>query len=111
MEPTQSDALSVLAYALMQNARPAKSVVLLEALDLFAPANPSTLQALAAAQVRSAKPGRALETLDRLAMAGGAGPLFHLLRAQALSALERHQEAVVAMKAFLESRDPPGTPP
>lgn len=105
MDPNPSSALSILAFALMQNGRAAKAVILLEALDQLEPGQVATLQALAAAQVRSGKPEQALDTLDRLAMAGGAGPLFLLLRAQALAALDRAAEATTAMQSFLQSRE------
>lgn len=104
MSATDTTLLAVLAHVLMQNARPDKAAALLEALDLLAPGQPTTLRALATAQVRSDKPELALETLDRLAIAGGVDAAFHLLRAQALGALDRREEAAVAMKTFLKLR-------
>ena len=101
--------LALLAYVLLQNARPEKAAVLLEALDLIEPEQPRTLRSLAVAQIRSAKPDRALETLDHLAMTGAADATFHLLRAQALQALNRPQEAASAMQNFLSMRGLPST--
>ncbi|MES2480721.1 MAG: tetratricopeptide repeat protein [Pseudomonadota bacterium] len=104
MNPAESTLLSVLSFALLQNARPEKAATLLEALEVLEPGKPRTLRALAIAQIRSGKADKALRTLDKLAMAGGADAAFHLLRAQALAAQERPMEAGVAMKTFLQMR-------
>lgn len=105
MDTNQRTALALLAFVLMQNARPAKAATLLEALDLVRPDDPGTLRALALAQVRCGQHDAALETLDRLAMAGGASAAFHLLRAQALQGAGRSADARRAMATFLRLRE------
>ncbi|MBW7899912.1 MAG: hypothetical protein H3C26_00415 [Rhodocyclaceae bacterium] len=103
---------ALMGYVFLQNARPDKAAVVLAALDILAPDQPRTLRALALAQVRSGKPAPALQTLERLAMAGGVDAAFHLLRAQALHALSRHEEAASAMQAYVALRAvPPPAPP
>ena len=98
---------ALMGYVFLQNARPDKAAVVLAALDILAPGQPRTLRALALAQVRSGKYAPALQTLERLAMAGGVDAAFHLLRAQALQALERTQEAAAAMQAYVTLRQEP----
>lgn len=105
MASSEKEFLQLLGYVYLQNARPDKAAVLLAALDAIEPGQSRVLLALALAQIRSNKPLRALETLDRLAMAGGAGSAFHLLRAQALGAAERGDEAGVAMATYLQLRE------
>ena len=104
MNPEGQSLLALLGYVYLQNALPDKAAVVLAALDKLAPGQRKTLCALALAQVRSGKAQRALDSLDRLAMAGGADAAFHLLRAQALHALERNEEAALAMKNYLQMR-------
>jgi predicted Zn-dependent protease len=96
--------LALMGYVFLQNARPDKAAVMFSALDTLQPAVPRVLRGLALAQLRSDKPQRALDTLDRLAMAGGVDASFHLLRAQALGALARDEEAAQAMKTFVHLR-------
>jgi Flp pilus assembly protein TadD len=104
--------LALLGHIYLQNARPDKAAVVLSALDVLKPGEPRTLRALALAQLRSDKPNRALDTLDRLALSGSIDAAFHLLRARALSALQRDAEAAVAMEAYLDvrSREPQPEP-
>ena len=66
---------------------------------MLVPDDPKALLTLALAQLRSAKPQRALTTLERVAMLGAVDAPFHLVRAQALQALERTDEANSAMRA------------
>ncbi len=93
--------IDLLAYIYLQHARPDKAAVLLRARDLLAPGEPRTLLGLALAQLRSAKPAQALQTLERLAILGAMGAEFHLVRAQALQALDKPDEAASAMRAHL----------
>lgn len=104
MPEDQQNFLQLLAYVYLQNARPDKAAVVLAALDALAPGQRKVLCALALAQVRSNKAQRALETLDKLALAGGVDATFHLLRAQALGALERKAESAAAMNTYLQLR-------
>lgn len=93
--------MDLLAYIYLQNGRPDKAAVLLSARDVLAPDDTRALLTLALAQVRSAKPSKALQTLERLAILGAMGAEFHLVRAQALQALERNSEAASAMRAYV----------
>lgn len=104
MTSSESSLLSLLAFVLMQNARPQRAATLLSVLNIMEPANPHTLRSLAVALLRSGKADHALETLDQLAMAGGIDATFHLLRAQALVAMQRPLEAAAAMKTFQQIR-------
>ncbi|HSV44213.1 MAG TPA: hypothetical protein VLJ58_00360 [Ramlibacter sp.] len=104
MTDQESTFLELLGFVYLQNARPDKAAVVLAALDTLRPGRAKVLCALALAQVRSGKSQRALETLDRLAMAGGIDAAFHLLRAQALGALERREESAVAMQTYVQMR-------
>lgn len=105
MAPFEKDFLQLLGFVYLQNARPDKAAVVLAALDAMEPGQPRVLLALALAQIRSNKPVRALQALDQLAMAGGADAAFHLLRAQALGAADRGDEAAIAMATYLQLRD------
>lgn len=96
--------LNLLGYMFLQSARPDKAAVVLTALDAMAPDQPKVLRALALAQLRGEKPERALGVLDRLAMVGSVDAAFHLLRAQSLTALARHDEAAAAMQNYVHLR-------
>lgn len=93
--------IDLLAYIYLQHGLPDKAAVLLSARDLLAPDDPRALLTLALAWVRSAKPGKALEVLERLAILGAMDAQFHLVRAQALQALDRADEAASAMRAHI----------
>ena len=96
--------MDLLAYIYLQNALPDKAAVLVAAREVLQPNDPRALLMLAVAQVRSAKPQRALNTLDRLALLGAMDATFHLVRAQALQALDRTEEAASAMRAYVAMR-------
>ena len=98
---SEIELMDLLGYVYLQNNRPDKAAVLLAARDVLAPDHPRTLLTLALAQVRSAKPQRALNTLEQLALLGAMDAPFHLVRAQALQALDRRDEAAGAMRAFV----------
>lgn len=98
--------MDLLGYIYLQHGLPDKAAVLMTARDILQPGDARCLLTLAVAQVRSAKPNKALETLERLAMQGGMDARFHLVRAQALHALGRAQEAASAMRAHVSMRIP-----
>ncbi len=100
----QIELMDLLGFIYLRHGLPDKAAVLLAARDVLMPEHPQVLLALAMAQVRSAKPQRAMETLERLAMAGGVDASFHLVRAQALQALDRPEEAAAAMQAHIAAR-------
>lgn len=93
--------MDLLAYVYLQHGLPDKAAVLLSARDLLAPDDTRVLLSLALAQVRAAKPTKALQTLERVALLGAMGAEFHLIRAQALQALQRGPEAASAMRAHV----------
>jgi len=103
----QIEFMDLLAYIYLQHGQPDKAAVLLLARDLLVPDDARTLLALALAQLRSDQPGNALQTLERLVMLGATGAQFHLVRAQALQALEQPVEAASAMRAHLAMRAVP----
>ena len=100
----ETEFMDLLAYIYLQNGQPGKAATLLEARDIVFPDDPKALLMLALAQLRCGKFPRALETLDRLALQGGISAAFHLMRAQALQALERNDEAASAMRAYVDAR-------
>lgn len=102
--------MDLLAYIYLQHGLPDKAAVLLCARDLIAPDDTRTLLTLALAWVRAAKPGKALQVLDRLAILGAMNAEFHLIRAQAMHALERHVEAAGAMRAYVAMLRSPASP-
>jgi len=104
MTAEEESFLALLGYVYIQNDRPDKAAVLFAALDRLSPGQARVMRALALAQIRSGKVQRALDTLDRLAMSGQADAAFHVLRAQALGALGRQDEAAAAMRAYLQLR-------
>lgn len=102
---TSTQLMDLLAYLYLQHQRPEKAAVLLAARDLLEPGDARTLLALALARLRADQPQRALDTLDRLALLGAIDAPFHLVRAQALHALDRAPEAAAATRAYLAARD------
>lgn len=104
MSCAEHEAIAVLGYFFLQNGRAAKAAKLFAALEVLNPNERSNMTALALAQVRAGLAERALETLERLAMLGCADHVFYLLRAQALSALARPEEARAAMQLCLTKR-------
>lgn len=102
-----SDALALLdllAYIYLENNRPEKAVVVLNAISVLGQADARALTLLALALLRSGKPEKALSTLERVAMSGGVNAIFHLVRAQALLALGRTEESMAAMQAYVALR-------
>lgn len=96
--------LDLLAYVYLENNRPEKAVIVLNALSALGQTDARSLTLLGLALLRSGKPETALSTLERVAMSGGVNAAFHLVRAQALFALERSEEAGAAMQAYVALR-------
>lgn len=111
LTPDARELLSLLAYVYLENNRPEKSAVLLNALRTLGLADNRQLATLALAQLRAGKSEAALATLDLLAMQGGGDASFHLIRSQALLALERRDEAAAAMRAYVALRPAPAAAP
>jgi len=106
MLPFAREAMAVLGYFYLQNGRPQQAMTIFGALDALLPDDRHTMSSLALAQVRAGKAERALQTLDRLALLGHVHGPFHLLRAQALSAMSRSGEASMAMQTYIAQRAP-----
>ncbi|MGE8658740.1 MAG: hypothetical protein ACN6O8_18515 [Achromobacter sp.] len=111
LPPDARELLSLLAYVYLENNRPEKTAVLLQALRTLGLADGRQLATLALAQLRAGKADAALSTLDGLAMQGGVDAPFHLIRSQALLALERRDEAAAAMRAYVALRPVPAAAP
>ena len=96
--------IGLLAFVYLQNNRPEKAEILLQALHALGQANPRELTTLALSSLRAGRPDAALEALDALAMQGAVDAPFHLIRAQALHAAHREPEAQAAMRAYVDAR-------
>lgn len=101
MTDDQRDLLALLGYFYLRNARPERAEAVYAALAALESTEPQHRLGLACAQVRTGKAEAALAGLDRLLEMGHVVPMAHLLRAQALVALDRHAEARRAMNAFV----------
>ena len=93
LSPDSIELLGLLAYIYLENNRPEKAAVLLSALETLGVADSRRRLSLALTQLRSGKPESAAATLERAALRGEVDAPFHLVRAQALLALERRAEA------------------
>jgi Flp pilus assembly protein TadD len=103
-------AVGLLAHIYMENNRPAKAEILLTALAMCDGGDPGVLPRLAWAQLSQDKAHEALATLERMAMTAPADAIAHLLRAQALTALSRIDEARQAMQTYVQARAIPRHP-
>lgn len=102
--PDTRELLELLAFTYLENGRPDKAAALLAALETLQLADSRTRTALALAYLRAGKPDTALAVLERTALAGRIDATFHLVHAQTLSALQRRDEAAVAMRAYTSLR-------
>ena len=96
-----------LAYTYLAHHRAEKAVVLLQAIEALGPADGRVLALLAVAQRKAKQPQQALLTLDRIAPDTVDAPLataVHLIRAQALQALGRSDDAYQAMQKYIAGR-------
>ena len=96
--------LGLLAYIYLEHNRPEKSVILLQTLNSLELATPREIVTLALSLLRTGKPEAALDALDRLALNGLQNAPCHLIRSQALHALQRTVEAQTAMQTYLRLR-------
>ena len=95
--------ISLLAFIYLENNRPERATALLHALEAVKASDNRNRCALALAQLRSGKPSRAGHA-GRAGHEGAPTAVFHLLRSDCLQALERHEEAMAAMRAFVALR-------
>jgi predicted Zn-dependent protease len=96
--------LGLLAYIHLEHHRPEKSIVLLQALHALGVSTPKEETTLALSLLQAGKPEAALNRLDQLALNGVSDAACHLIRSQALHALDRQAEARAAMRAYLRAR-------
>lgn len=103
--PAESiELLQVLGFLQLQNGNARDATALLEACDHAGGCRGRALILLALAQLRSGTPEKALATLDRADPVAFALPSYRVVRAQALTATGRHDEARQAMKAYAATR-------
>lgn len=107
---TTQQLMALLAYVYLEHNRPEKAVVLLRALDVLGLSTPRQMRALAVSQLRAQKPADALATVERMALLGQVDAPFHLIRAQALAALNRAEDARDAMQTYIQQRNTDALP-
>ena len=96
--------LQVLGFLQFQNGNPRDAMALLEACDHAGGCQGRSLVLLALVQLRAGAPEKALATLDRADPTALAQPSYRVVRAQALTAVGRPDEARQAMKAYAALR-------
>jgi hypothetical protein len=96
--------LQVLGFLHLQNGYARDAAALLEACDQAGGCRGRTLVLLALAQLRAGDPGKALSTLDRAGPDTVARQSYRVIRAQALSALGRRDEARRTLTACATAR-------
>ena len=101
----QRDALSVLARLFLTHGFPERAVRLYGALNVLDPQDPQHLRGLSLALARADRLDESLATLDRLALGGHMDEGFHVLRADVLARLDRHEESATAMRAYLTLKE------
>jgi tetratricopeptide (TPR) repeat protein len=103
LDRDQVATLTVLGFLFRRLGRPDKAGRLYGALLAFNPKDRDVLAPAAAAALDDGRPEEALALLDQLDVADEAlKPILSLLRAQALSRLDRPEEASAAALAYLD---------
>ncbi|OZI62078.1 tetratricopeptide repeat protein [Bordetella genomosp. 11] len=103
--PAESvELLQVLGFLQLQNGNPRDAMALLQACHHSGGCQGQTLVLLALAQLRADQPAMALATLDQAGPGALAHPSCRVVRAQALAAIGRRDEARQAMKAYAANR-------
>lgn len=99
--------MHLLAYVYLEHHREDKAIVLMQAVEALGQADSRALALLALAQRKANQPEQALLTLDRIVpdtVDAALAPVLHLIRAQALQALDRSDEAYQSMQAYIGGR-------
>ncbi len=107
LAPIELELLDFLSYVYLQIGEPGKAAALLAVRQTIAPASARAGITLALARTRNAQPRKALRALSELAEQIPdvlADASYHLTRAQALSTAGQHDEAVIAMRAYVDLR-------
>ena len=101
----ERDALALLGGFFLQQGQAERALIVFAGLEVLEPEQLSHARLVTVAALAANRPERALIALDRIALAGQIDDVFHLARAEALSALGRAAEAASSMRAWLLSRD------
>jgi len=104
LSDAERDALALLGSFFLQQGQPERALTVFSGLEVLEPQVLSHARLVVVAALSANRPERALIALDRLALGGVIDGVFHLARAEALSALGRAPEAATAMRAWLASR-------
>lgn len=102
----ERDALALLGGFFLQQGQAERALTVFAGLEALEPSVVSHARMVAVAALAAGRPERALIALDRIALGGQIDAVFHLARAEALSALGRASEASASMRAWLSLRDP-----
>ena len=106
----ERDALALLGGFFLQQGQAERALTVFAGLESLEPSVVSHSRLVVVAALAAGRPERALIALDRIALGGQIDAVFHLARAEALSALGRNTEASASMRAWLsfrESAQPP----
>ena len=101
----ERDALSLLGGFFLQHGQAERALTVFAGLEALEPSVTSHARLVAVAALAAGRPERALIALDRIALGGQIDAVFHLARAEALSALGRNTEASASMRAWLSLRE------
>lgn len=94
----------LLAWFYMNQGYPVRASRLYHALTLLDPRDPAPRRGLAVAHLTAGHADRALAALDQLALQGAIDGPYHAVRARALAALGRNDEAAASMRAYVDYR-------
>jgi len=97
--------LSLLAYVHLEHNSPEKTITLLQALFVLGISTPQEKTMLSLALLQNGEAENALTQLEEQALHNPVDASFHLVRAQVLHALDRRNEASIAMQTYLHSRE------
>ncbi len=100
----ERDALALLGGFFLQQGQAERALNVFAGLEALEPELLSHARLVAVAALAANRPERALIALDRIALGGQIDDVFHLARAEALSALGRIAEASSSMRAWLATR-------
>jgi predicted Zn-dependent protease len=101
----ERDALALLGGFFLQQGQAERALTVFAGLEALEPDVMSHARLVAVAALAAGRPERALIALDRIALGGQIDAVFHLARADALSAVGRATEASAAMRAWLSLRE------
>ncbi|NBS63047.1 MAG: hypothetical protein EBT33_01700 [Betaproteobacteria bacterium] len=106
----ERDALALLGGFFLQQGQAERALTVFAGLEALEPGVISHARLVAVAALAAGRPERALIALDRIALGGQIDAVFHLARAEALSAVGRATEASAAMRAWLSLREAAHSP-